>query len=377
MIRVCHIITGLYTGGAEMMLYRLLAATDRQRFMPTVISLIDQGALGERIQALGIPVHTLALNRSSGILTAPFCLLSLLRSLQPDLIQGWMYHGNLAATFGGVLTGAPTVWGIHYSLYDPASERPATRAVIGLSRWLSRQPAATVYVSRISAKQHTAHGFHDRDPRVIPNGFDGETHRPDATNRHRFRAEIGAREDDCLVGLLARYHPMKDHANLLRAAKRLAGLSPRIRWVLAGPGVDSANAELTGRIAELGLTGQVFLLGERDDAPAILAGLDLLCMSSSHGEAFPMVVGEAMATGLPCVVTNVGDVAWLVGDTGWVVPPQDSEALAAALAEACCLSLESRAERGRAARRWVLEHFSLAAAAAAYQNLYESLLSHR
>jgi len=331
MIRVCHIITGLYTGGAEMMLYRMLAATDRRRFEPTVISLIDQGALGERITALDIPVHTLELNRSSGILAGPVHLLSLLRSLQPDLIQGWMYHGNLAASLAGFLTGAPTVWGIHYSLYDPASERPGTRAIIGLSRWLSRRPSATVYVSRISAEQHAAHGFHDRDRRIIPNGFDGEVHRPDTASRNRFRAEIGVHESEFLVGLIARYHPMKDHANLLRAASTLTGLSPRIRWVLAGPGVDASNAELTGMISELGLAEHTHLLGERGDTPGILTGLDLLCMSSSHGEALPMVVGEAMATGLPCVVTDVGDAAWLVGGTGWVVPPRNSEALAAAL----------------------------------------------
>ena len=377
MIRVCHIITGLYTGGAEMMLYRLLAATDRRRFEPTVISLIDQGALGERIQALGIPVHTLELNRNSGLLTGPFRLLALLRSLQPDLIQGWMYHGNLAATLAGFLTGAPTIWGIHYSLYDPVGERPATRAIIGLSRWLSRRPAATVYVSRISAEQHAVHGFHDRDRRVIPNGFDGEVHRPDAASRLRFRAEIGAHEHEFLVGLIARYHPMKDHANLLRAASTLTGLSPRIRWVLAGPGVDVSNADLTGMISELGLAEHTHLLGERGDTPAILTGLDLLCMSSSHGEAFPMVVGEAMATGLPCVVTDVGDAAWMVGDTGWVVPPRNPEALAAALTEAWVLGSTARADRGRAARRRVLERFSLASTTTAYQNLYESLLTHR
>jgi len=377
MIRVCHIITGLYTGGAEMMLYRLLAATDRRRFEPTVISLIDQGALGERITALDIPVHTLELNRSSGILAGPVHLLSLLRSLQPDLIQGWMYHGNLAASLAGFLTGAPTVWGIHYSLYDPASERPGTRAIIGLSRWLSRRPSATVYVSRISAEQHAAHGFHDRDRRIIPNGFDGEVHRPDTASRNRFRAEIGVHESEFLVGLIARYHPMKDHANLLRAASTLTGLSPRIRWVLAGPGVDASNAELTGMISELGLAEHTHLLGERSDTPAILTGLDLLCMSSSHGEAFPMVVGEAMASGLPCVVTDVGDAAWLVGDTGWVIPPRNSEALAAALTEAWALGSTARAERGRAARQRVLERFSLAATTTAYQNLYETLITHR
>jgi glycosyltransferase involved in cell wall biosynthesis len=376
-IRVCHVITGLYTGGAEMMLYRLLAATDRRRFAPSVISLIDRGALGARIEALDIPVHTLKLRPGPGLLTGPARLIPLLRSLRPDLLQGWMYHGNLAATLAGLITGAPTVWGIHYSLSNPAGERLATRAIIGLSRLLSRWPAATVYVSRISAEQHAAQGFADRNIRIIPNGFDGEIHRPSTGGRQRFRAKIGADEDEILVGLIARYHPMKDHANLLRAARAFSGATPRMRWVLAGPGVDASNAELTALIAGLGLAEDTVLLGECGDVAEILAGLDLLCMSSSHGEAFPMVVGEAMATGLPCIVTDVGDAAWLVGDTGWVVPPRDPDALAAALGEARALGRAARVDCGMAARRRVLEKFSLNAATSAYQDLYQSLLARR
>ncbi|MGZ8217017.1 glycosyltransferase [Methylomagnum sp.] len=373
MIRVCHVITGLYTGGAEMMLYKLLSGLDRRRFEPVVISLIDRGAVGERIEALRIPVHTLDMPAGRPTVAGLWRLFRLIRELRPDLLQGWMYHGNLAASLAGLIGRMPVVWGVHYSLYDFAAERRATRAIIQLSRALSRQPAATVYVSRVSADQHGAFGFRDRQRRIIPNGFDGEAFRPDAEARRSFRAEIGADERTVLIGLIARFHPMKDHGNLLRAVSLLRDSPDDVRLALAGPGIESGNAALAGMIESCSLSGRVHLLGERGDMARIMAGLDVLCMSSAYGEAFPMAVGEAMAAGLPCVVTDVGDAAWLVGETGRVVPPSDSEALAVALAALIELGPEKRHALGAAARARVLEHFSLAAAAAAYQDLYEEL----
>jgi glycosyltransferase involved in cell wall biosynthesis len=377
MIRVCHIITGLYTGGAEMMLYKLLSGLDRQRFEPVVISLIDRGAVGERIEALGIPVYTLDMPAGRPTAAGLWRLFRLVKQLRPDLLQGWMYHGNLAASLAGFIARVPVIWGIHYSLYDFAAERRATRAIIQLSRALSRQPAATVYVSRISADQHAAFGFRDRCRRIIPNGFDGAAFRPETQARWSFRAEIGADEQAVLIGLIARFHPMKDHGNLLRAAGLLGEAQTNARLVLAGPGIDAGNKALVGMIEAHGLSGRVHLLGERGDVARIMAGLDVLCMSSAYGEAFPMAVGEAMAAGLPCVVTDVGDAAWLVGETGRVVSPGDAEALAGALRAMIAAGPDGRRALGLAARARVLAHFSLAAAAAAYQDLYEELLETR
>ena len=376
MIRVCHVITGLFTGGAETMLYRLLSATDRERFEPAVISLIDHGALGKRIEALGIPVHVLGMPRGRPTPAGLWRFRRLLRNLRPQVLQGWMYHGNLAASLGRMLAAGrpPVIWGIHHSLLGFDAERPSLRAAIQVSRRLSGATAATVYVSQASMAQHAAFGFKDRLPRVIPNGFDGAAFRPDPEARRAFRAELGAGDGEALVGLVARYHPMKDHANMFRAARRLADEGRAVRLVLAGPGIDAANGELVSVIEKLGLRERVTLLGELRDTAAIMAGLDLLCMSSSHGEALPLAVGEAMASGTPCVVTDVGDAAWLVGDTGRAVPARDSEALAAALAVLLDLGENQRRALGAAARRRVLEYFSLDAAAGAYQALYGELL---
>ncbi|CAL1239097.1 glycosyltransferase [Candidatus Methylocalor cossyra] len=374
MIRICHIITGLSTGGAEMMLYKLLSGTDRTRFESSVISLIDKGTLGERIEALGIPVYTLGMPRGWPHPSGLVRLVRLVRRLRPDLLQGWMYHGNLAASLAGLGGRVPVVWGIHYSPPDLRLERRATRAVIQLSGLLSRHPAATVYVSRASAERHRALGFRDRCRRIIPNGFDGTAFRPDPEARRRFRSGIGVGEQDLLIGSVARFHPMKDHGNLLRALTRLKHTEQRLRLVLAGPGMEKSNGELKAMVDAHGLSGQTLFLGERQEVADILAGLDILCLSSSHGEAFPLVVGEAMAAGLPCVVTNVGDAAWLVGDTGRVVPARDSEALASALAALIERGPAARRALGAAARVRVLTHFSLAATVGAYQDLYQRLV---
>ena len=379
MTKIGHIITGLYLGGAEMMLYRLLGGMDRSRFEPMVISLRDKGALGERIEALGIPLYTLDMPPGRPSTSALLRLRRRVREFRPDLVQGWMYHGNLAASLAGLLAGphVPVAWGIHYSLYDLVTERPATRAIIRASRLLSRWPAATVYVSRVSAAQHEALGFAGARKRIIPNGFDGAAFRPDMELRRVFRAELKAGQKQILIGLIARYHPMKDHGNLLRAARILIQRGYDARLVLAGPGVEATHQELVDRIECLGLFDRVILLGERRNVAEIMAGLDILCMSSSHGEAFPMIVGEAMASGVPCVVTDVGDTAWLVGDTGRVVAPGNPEALAGALAELIDAGPEIRRRMGIAARQRILDRFSLASTVEAYQSLYEELLEAR
>jgi glycosyltransferase involved in cell wall biosynthesis len=371
-IRVCHIITGLYTGGAEMMLYKLLSATDRRRFEPAVISLIDRGALGERIEALGIPVFPLnmRLGRPSPLALAR--LVRLLRRWRPKLLQGWMYHGNIAASLAGpLLPGRPPVlWNIRQTLYELEREKTLTRGMIRLSARLSGSARFIVYNSRVSAGQHEARGFRDERRVILPNGFDGEAFAPSAEVRRRWREDLGFSERDLLIGLAARYHPMKDHDNFLRAAARLAGRFDEARFVLAGRGVDGENGELAARIRELGLSGRVRLLGDRADMAPFFQSLDIAALASAWGEGFPNVLGEAMASGVPCVATDVGDAADIVGETGLVVPPRDPESLASALAELAGLGPEARNRLGARARERILERYALPAIVARYEALH-------
>ncbi|MBI1787578.1 MAG: glycosyltransferase [Acidobacteria bacterium] len=376
MIRVAHLIPSLGLGGAEWMLANLLSRTDRERFAPLVIALAEAGGpLAERIAGLDIPVYGCRMRRGIPDPAGALRLLRLARRERPDLLQGWMYHGNLAAQAAAALEGrgVPVIWNIRAANPELRREKTATALAIRLGAKLSGRPAAIVCNSIEGARLHGQRlGYRGRWE-VIPNGFDCDRFAPSGEARVSVRAELGLRPETPLVGLISRYHPVKDHPNFLAAAARVKREAPEVRYVMAGNGVDAACGPLRMQIAALGLEGHVFCLGERRDVPRLTAALDLAC-SASWSEGFPTSIGEAMACGAPCVVTDVGDSGYLVGDTGLRVPPSDSGALAAAILDLMRREDGRRRELGRAARERIRRHFSLDLVAERYQGLYERTL---
>lgn len=371
--KVIFMITGLNTGGAEMMLLKLCSKLDRCRFAPGVISLSDKGVIGPRIEALGIPVYALGMRPSRPSLTGLLRLRKLILALRPNLVQGWMYHGNLAASL--VAGSASVVWGIRQSFYGLDKERVLTRWVIRLGAVMSRSPRAIVYNSRTSAHQHETFGFDKSRTRIIPNGFDTEVFCPDENAHACIRQELGLSENVVLIGLIGRYHPMKDHRNFLQAAALLGKEFPDVHFLLAGSEVNVENPALGAMIEEFELGDRVFFLGERKDIPQLNAALDIASSASAWGEGFANVIGEAMSCGVPCVVTDVGDSAWIVGDTGRVVPRRDPAALAAAWKSLIMLGDNERQALGIRARQRVIEKFSLESVVKQYEDLYESLIA--
>jgi len=351
------------------MLYKLTVAMDRRRFDTAVISLMDEGTLGPRLKEQGIAVHPIRMPRGWPTPQALWRLRRIVKALRPDLLQGWMYHGNLAASLAG--SKAPTLWNVRQSLYDLSRERRLTRFVIKIGARMSPRAAAILYNSRVSAQQHQALGFSASNAVVIPNGFDVSAFRPDPAVRARTRAALGFIDEQVLIALVARYHPMKDHANFLKAAALLSRGHPETRFVMAGSGVDRNNRDLMSVIDELGLSAKVFLLGERRDMPALLPAFDIASCASAWGEGFPNVVGEAMACGVPCVVTDVGDCAEIVGETGRVVPARDPSALAQGWSELIEMGAEQRRQLGLAARQRVMAKYSLDTVAREYEALYQ------
>lgn len=375
-MRVLHVITGLGLGGAEVMLHRLLGASDREALVQEVVSLTDLGVIGPRIQRLGIPVHALGMRRLPPDPAKLLRLRAQVAAFRPDVVQTWMYHADLLGGVAARLAGrARVVWGIHNSSLDPRRTRRTTHWTVALCARLSRRiPDAIVSVSRTARDLHVSLGYDARKFQVIPNGFDLEAFRPDPALRAEARAALGLAEGEVAVGLVARTEPQKDHANFIRAAALLAARRPEARFVLCGRGAEPGNAALAAAIAREGLAGRFLLLGPRDDTPRVLNALDVGTLSSAFGEAFPLAIGEAMACGVPCVVTDLGDCAHLVGETGWVVPPRDPAALAGAW-EACLgLGAEGRRLRGSAARERIARHFALPRVAAAYADLYRQVL---
>lgn len=377
-MKIVYAIVGLTTGGAEIMLYRILTKINRERFSPSVVCLMDRGTLGDRIEALGIPVYTLGL-KAGGMPTpnAIWKLVNIVREIKPDLIQGWMYHGNLAAQLAKVFCGLkiPVFWSIHYSVYSLDAEKKMTQAVIKLGARISQFAKQVLYVSKISKTQHEVLGFEAGNGCVIPNGIDTSLFTPSLEARLSLREELGLPPASFLIGLICRYHPMKDHANFIKAAALLFKNHPDTHFIMAGSEVYSTNKALDRLIEELGVGDRIHLLGERSDMPHLMAALDIMASASAYGEAFPLVLGEAMSCGVPCTVTDVGDSGWIVGNTGWVVPPKNPEALAASWQKSIELGSEGREKLGQAARSRIVEYFSLESVVADYERLYEAAIA--
>lgn len=374
MIRVCHIITGLYAHGAEHMLLKLLSGLDRNRFEPTVISLMDKGTLGPAIDSMGIPVLTVDLPRGRPHPAGLWRLVRQVRGIHPHILQGWMYHGNLAASLAArFVSGDPAVlWNIRQSLYDLDREKRLTRWLIQLSAKVSGSPDHIIYNSLTSASQHEALGFKANLRAFIPNGFGVDDFSPDSSLRTRMRNRWGITDHQVVIGMAARHHPMKDHDNFLQSAANLAERHDHVRFVLAGLNVDGQNAGLVQRIQDLQLEDRVRLLGELHDMNGFYQGLDIATLSSAWGEGFPNVLGEAMLAGVPCVATDIGDSAALIGDTGITVSARDAGALATALSNLVEAGPNGRSRLGTRARERILHSYSLPSIIEQYANLYQS-----
>jgi glycosyltransferase involved in cell wall biosynthesis len=287
-----------------------------------------------------------------------------------------MYHGNLTASICALLSNrrVPVMWNVRHSIHDIRHENRLTRGFIRAGAALSSSPQAIIYNSRLSATQHEQLGYDASKTVVIPNGFDCELFQPRPDMSAWLRREVGIDDRSVVVGMVARNHPQKDPCNLIRAAALLAQRAVDLHVVIVGPGFDRDNADLMKAIAQAGIAARVSLLGQRHDIPQIVAGLDIATLPSAWGEGFPNVLGEAMACGVPCVTTDIGDSAWIVGATGRVVPPRDSEALADALASLVALGSEGRRQLGATARNRVLENFEIDDIIQRYEQLYEGAI---
>lgn len=375
MTRLCLIITGLSTGGAEMMLLKLLKGLDRERFTPEVISLTTLGDIGLQLQSMGVPVVVLGMSAGRFDLRGFWFLVRHLRHVSPHVVHTWMYHadliGGLAARLAGVRALA---WGIRQSNLDPEFNKTSTLHVVRSCAWLSRWiPRRIVTCSERARTVHVAAGYFADKMVTIANGFDLTQFQPDAAARSAIRAELGLAPDTQLVGLVARDDPQKNHLGFVQAAAAVHAALPRCHFVLAGQGIDRANTPLGQAIAHAGLQGHVSLLGRRDDVPRLMAALDVLA-SPSHGEAFPNVLGEAMACGVPCVVTDVGDSADIVGDTGRVVAPGEMGDMAQQLLAMLRMPVEQRQALGVRARARVQERYELGAVTRQYECFYSQML---
>ena len=374
MTRIMHIITTLGPAGAETMLCRIISRMDCSLFENEVVSLTGILDLAGSMERIGVRVRSLGMKTT---IPNPLLLMRLagwIRESKPDVIHTWMYHANLIGALAARVAGnVPVVWAIHHNGFDSRVDKRRTMLVSRACASLSRKiPARIVCCSEASLQLHKTLGYAYDKLQVIPNGFDLEQVKPDVAARISLRNELGLPADAVLIGLAARFHPHKDHPNFIQAAALLHKQKPEVHFVLCGLDITLQNARLAAWIDAAGLRGCCHLLGVRKDMPRFFAAMDI-ATTTSRSEAFPIVIGEAMACGTPCVVTDVGDSAMIVGQTGVVVSPGDPEALANAWQKLIDAGPEVRRRLGMAARQRVQEHFSLSMIVERYQAIYAEL----
>ena len=371
-MRVVHVISGLNDGGAEAVLYRLCTSDSSAEH--TVISLTDEGKYGALLRDRGTVVHCLRMQRGRASAKAIVSLWRLLRRTRPDVLQTWMYHADL---MGGVVARVAGIrrvfWGIRHTTFDPEkSKRSAVRIAklnSHLAGWL---PTGIICCAESAVQAHLEMGYPQGKIHVVSNGYDLTLLRPDTSARDAWRDRWGIDDDTPLLGIVARFDPQKDHETLFSALRILKEQGRRFRCALIGQGMTPGNPGLSDSIDLHRLQDEVLLLGPQADIVSVMNGFDMHVLSSSYGEAFPNVLAEAMACGTPCVATDVGDAARIVGEAGWMVPPSQPQALAAAIAAALeqMKSTESWSVRQSAARARIAGRYSIESMVSAYHQIW-------
>lgn len=375
-MKILFVTTGLSTGGAEMMLLKLLENIKRTSFLPRVVSLRSGGELVSRIEALDIPVISLDINYGSRFFVGCFRLFLELKQFKPDVVQTWMYHADIIGGVVARLAGFKrVVWGIRNSDLNPRLSKKSTLLVVKMCSFFSKYiPERIVTCSTRAKDVHVQIGYCESKFVVLPNGFDLARFTLKPMAKLSLCSQVEIPESSKLVGLVARYDPQKNHSGFIEAAKCVLASMPDVHFILAGGMVDENNSELKALIQAKGLCRNVHLLGRRDDVPDLMAAFDVLVSSSSYGEAFPNVLGEAMACGVPCAVTDVGDSAEIVNETGYVVPVGDMHGLARCIIRLLNLDPGEKSKLGRQARARVEAKYEIGHVTRLYESLYDELV---
>jgi len=369
---LAHVITGLQTGGAELMLERLLEHRDQSHFRQIVICLTGTGPTAERMRGHGIPVHCLNLRPGLPSPIAIARIRTLLKRERATAVQTWLYHADLMGGLAARSAGLPVAWGVHRSNLDPLYTR---RSVILTARLCARLgrvvPSRIVCCAESTRMAHIEFGYPATKMIEIPNGFDLDAFRPDRAARQSVRAELGIPAHAITVGIIGRFVPLKNHRLFIAGAGLALRANPGLHFLMIGDGLTHDSPDLNAWIAATGHRERFHLLGRRTDTAQLLAALDLFALTSDT-EAFPLVLGEAMACGVPCIATDVGDAARIIGTTGRIIPPGHTDAFTTALVEMACATTD-RISLGQLARQRIADHYAMTSVVKRYEEMWLEL----
>jgi glycosyltransferase involved in cell wall biosynthesis len=375
-MKIVHIIIGLNIGGAELMLKRVIEShSEYSDIQHTVISLTNHGPVGRQLVDSGFSVYSLGISSFLNIPSRFIKLRKLLIQLQPDIVQTWMYHADLLGSLAAWSSGFSRIlWNVRSTDILKGGSK-ATIVIRKICAWLSGfLPLAIVCAANASRIEHEAVGYTSGKMLVIPNGFELNKSATSGNTHTSIRDEFGIDKTCKVILSVGRYSEVKDHKNFIKAAGLISMLLEDVKFLLVGRDLTEDNKEIVSMIKFSGITDSVFLLGEREDISKCMRESDVFCMHSKT-EGFPNVLGEAMATGLPCVATDVGDAAYLLGNPEWVVPPSSPEVMAEKLYQLLSLSTHERKDLGLSLTLRIKKKFTMKQTSQRYLDLYKSVLS--
>lgn len=370
-MKIVHITTGLNNGGAEGVLYRLV--THDQDNEHIVISMMDAGKYGPMLLDKGVKLYCLNMDQGKFSPKAIVKLYKILKKTKPNVVQTWMYHADLIGGIVAKSLGIKKVfWNIRHSNFDENHTKASTIKIAKINARLSSiVPKSIISCAEGAVESHVELGYNKDKIIVIGNGYDLSTFNINSNSRSAIREELNIGKHPVL-GMVGRYDPQKNHEGLLEALSLIKKQGYNFDLVLVGRDLNEKNKELLHKIKKLDLYDQVHLLDQRSDIPNIMNALDIHILSSSYGEGFPNVIAEAMACGTPCIATDIGDSALIIGDSGWIVSENNSEELANAIIKGFQEKENEQkwAIKIKSARKRILDNFDIEIMVEKYNNVW-------
>ncbi|OQX06984.1 MAG: hypothetical protein BWK73_29325 [Thiothrix lacustris] len=376
-MKILHIIIGLNVGGAENSLKRLIEThKDNQNYQHCVISLTTIGKIGEQLQASGIEVKALGMTSAFSVPITLWRLIKSISYINPDIVHTWMYHADLLGGLAAYFTQKKVIWSIRNTHVAVGSgTAKTTKHIMQLCAKLSYKiPSKIICVANAAKVSH--YKYNNEKMIIIPNGYAIDAIQKTAKNtqKEKYPAELNIRNDRLIIGSIGRFNDYKDFPTFIKAANILLASQQDIQFLLIGRDIDSNNKTLMSLINDTINPNAFILLGERNNIPELLSLMDIFCLHSIS-EGFPNVLGEAMCIGLPCVTTDVGDAALMVGEHGSIVPHSNPEKLAAALQVMIDQTPQERTNIGQALSQRIRNHYSIANVQKAYETLYHEVVN--
>lgn len=357
--KIFFLCRSLELGGSERQLVTLAKALYTNGFDTHVVVFYPGGALEDELKNTGIVVHSLDKRRRKDNVTVLVRTIHLLRRERPFILHSYLADANtLAVLIKPFLPRTRILWGVRASNVHWDQYHWLSKLLFRISCRLARFADMIIVNSHAGRDFHVQHGYPVERMRVVPNGIDTDTLRPSPGDGERKRVEWGVGAHEILIGMVGRLDPMKDHPTFLRAASLLSERNDHVRFVCVGDGDPDYKARMYDLAQTLHLHDRLIWAGLQHDMQAVYNAFDISVLSSC-GEGFPNVVGEAMSCGKVCVVTDVGDAARIVGDTGRVVPPGDPQRLSDAINEVIAMSKGERMDSEHRARYRIVEHFGV------------------